>query len=734
MSFSRLAAALLVRRSRSSTAGWCARRAGRAVASRRCRARAPRSRTAAASRSAAIASRPRTSSSRCSVLTTQIGELDGPASACRHSRLLCAPVRVHVVDPPAYTPPYDHALCGGAGRARAPTSTLVTSALRLRRGARAPTATRSTSASTAAGRRAGRRAAPAARARAPRPRHAALPPRAPRDADVVHFQWLAVAAARRAPAAARAPARPHRPRRPAARAAPRPASPRSARLYERVDAVVVHSEHGRAPARRRGRASTRRRVDGHPARRVRPPARTCRAPAAAGRARRASSGPVVLLLRPACARTRASTCSLRGLAGDRRTPSCGSSGMPRMDIDGAAGGRAAGRALRRALRRRRGGRPALFRRADLVVLPYREIDQSGVLVHRARASAGRCCSATSAASRRSPRPAPRELVPPGDPGALHGALAACSATPRRRRALAAARARRGRGAYSLGRRSPSAHLALYERLGVGRGVMRAEGRLLGLRRAARLHAGRLPAAARGARPGAAPAAPRAEPAAAARRCRASRSSSPRTDEAAVIEAKVAQRARARLPARPPRGRSSPATARPTTPPRAPAPPAPTSCSTSRAAARSARRTPAVDAAPTARACWSRSPTPTRSGSADALRALVAAFADPRGRLRLRAGALRQRRTGTNQEGLYWRYEMWLRALESRLARVTGGNGAIYAVRPRGLHARRPGHGPRPLASRSTSSSAAAAPSTRPRRARRRRWSRRSRASSRASGA
>ena len=32
------------------------------------------------------------------------------------------------------------------------------------------------------------------------------------------------------------------------------------------------------------------------------------------------------------------------------------------------------------------------------------------------------------------------------------------------------------------------------------------------------------------------------------------------------------------------------------------------------------------------------------------------------------------------EGLYWRYEMWIRSLESRLAGVTGGNGAIYAVR------------------------------------------------------
>ncbi len=35
---------------------------------------------------------------------------------------------------------------------------------------------------------------------------------------------------------------------------------------------------------------------------------------------------------------------------------------------------------------------------------------------------------------------------------------------------------------------------------------------------------------------------------------------------------------------------------------------------------------------------------------------------------------------TNQEGLYWRFEMWQRARESQLASVTAGNGAIYAVR------------------------------------------------------
>ena len=64
---------------------------------------------------------------------------------------------------------------------------------------------------------------------------------------------------------------------------------------------------------------------------------------------------------------------------------------------------------------------------------------------------------------------------------------------------------------------------------------------------------------------------------------------------------------------------------------------------------------------------------------DALRALAAAFADPRvGYACGRVTFLDQ--GGTNQEGLYWRYEMWLRGHESALASVTAGNGAIYAVR------------------------------------------------------
>jgi cellulose synthase/poly-beta-1,6-N-acetylglucosamine synthase-like glycosyltransferase len=63
----------------------------------------------------------------------------------------------------------------------------------------------------------------------------------------------------------------------------------------------------------------------------------------------------------------------------------------------------------------------------------------------------------------------------------------------------------------------------------------------------------------------------------------------------------------------------------------------------------------------------------------ALRALVAPFADPRvGYVCGDVKFVNQR--GTNQEGLYWRYEMAVRRLESRLSSVTGGNGAIYATR------------------------------------------------------
>jgi len=64
---------------------------------------------------------------------------------------------------------------------------------------------------------------------------------------------------------------------------------------------------------------------------------------------------------------------------------------------------------------------------------------------------------------------------------------------------------------------------------------------------------------------------------------------------------------------------------------------------------------------------------------DALRKLVRNLSDPEvgyvcGQLRLETA------DGANLEGLYWRYEVWVREQESRASSITAGNGAIYAVR------------------------------------------------------
>jgi len=63
--------------------------------------------------------------------------------------------------------------------------------------------------------------------------------------------------------------------------------------------------------------------------------------------------------------------------------------------------------------------------------------------------------------------------------------------------------------------------------------------------------------------------------------------------------------------------------------------------------------------------------------ADAARALVAVFADPR--VGYACGQVIFSGDGSNQEGVYWRYELGLRELESRLCSITAGNGAIYAT-------------------------------------------------------
>ncbi len=71
----------------------------------------------------------------------------------------------------------------------------------------------------------------------------------------------------------------------------------------------------------------------------------------------------------------------------------------------------------------------------------------------------------------------------------------------------------------------------------------------------------------------------------------------------------------------------------------------------------------------------------------ALRALVGAFTQARvgyacGQVRFYRDPEKTPRgaVATNQEGVYWRYEMAVRGWESRLSSITAGNGAIYATR------------------------------------------------------
>jgi glycosyltransferase involved in cell wall biosynthesis len=288
-------------------------------------------------------------------------------------------VRVHVVDPSAYTPPYDHALCHALGAAGVEVE-LFTS-----RFAYGPVAVPEGYSRRELFYRAARFPANSRAQRAVKlAEH--VPDmlryrRAARDADVVHFQWLAVQHAdghllpgRRTAAGRRRPlvltahdVLPREPRR-GQLAAQR-------RLYDRFDAVVVHSEHGRERLTHElGLDPDRVRVIPHGVfahlADVPPSA------AAAGRTPFQSEKPVVLcfgLMRP----YKGIDVLLEAWRGIENAE-LWVAGMPRMDISALR--ESAPPNVRFVARFITDTElPAYFRRADLVVLPYREIDQSGVL-------------------------------------------------------------------------------------------------------------------------------------------------------------------------------------------------------------------------------------------------------------------------------------------------------------------------------------------------------------------
>jgi glycosyltransferase involved in cell wall biosynthesis len=106
--------------------------------------------------------------------------------------------------------------------------------------------------------------------------------------------------------------------------------------------------------------------------------------------------------------------------------------------------------------------PAFMRRADLVALPYRNIEQSGVLYTALAFGRPLVLSDVGAFPEIAERGAAR-LVPPGDPEALAEALRELLADPSGRERMAAAALAAAEGEYSwdeIGRRT----LALYERL------------------------------------------------------------------------------------------------------------------------------------------------------------------------------------------------------------------------------------------------------------------------------
>ncbi len=281
-------------------------------------------------------------------------------------------MRVQIVDPSAYTPPYDHALCRALAAAGAEVE-LYTSHFahgpvappegyeRREVFYRAATHVRSARA---------RRAVKLAEHVPDMLRYR----RAARAADVVHFQWLTVQhldgwlLPRGRPLVLTAHDILPREGGPGQRAAQR-------RLYDRFDAVVVHSEHGRRRLTRElGVEAQRVHVIPHGA--FEHLAADGGAEGADMSPPFATDEPVVLcfgLMRP----YKGIDLLLeawKGIEGAQLWVA----GAPRMDISALAAGAPAGV---RFVPRFIGDAelPAYFRRADLVVLPYREIDQSGVL-------------------------------------------------------------------------------------------------------------------------------------------------------------------------------------------------------------------------------------------------------------------------------------------------------------------------------------------------------------------
>jgi glycosyltransferase involved in cell wall biosynthesis len=367
-------------------------------------------------------------------------------------------VRVHLVDPSAFTPPYDHALAGALVTAGAEVE-LFTSRFAYGSVMEPAGYRREELFYRLAGRLQSARGRRLVKLGEHVPDMLRYRRRAA-SADVVHFQWLTVQHLDGLLLPRRSRGRPllltahdilPREARPGQRAAQR-------RSYERFDAIVVHSEHGRR------RLTEELGID---------PGRVHVIPHGAfahlaeqpvpdgplGRPPFETEQPVVLcfgLMRPYKG-IDVLLEAWRGIEGAELWIA----GMPRMDIEPLRAAAPPGvRFVPRFIGD--GELPAYFRAASLLVLPYREIDQSGVLFTALAFGKPLLLSDVGGFPEIAASGAAR-LVPAGDAAALHEALVSLLGDPQALAAMALRASAAGAGEYSwssIGQRT----LALYERL------------------------------------------------------------------------------------------------------------------------------------------------------------------------------------------------------------------------------------------------------------------------------
>lgn len=356
-------------------------------------------------------------------------------------------MKVQLVDPSAFTPPYDRALAAALARAGAEVELLTT---RFLYGPVPPA--EGYEVNELFYRRASARGLEAT-ARLPFKAAEHVPDmlrlRRTLDADVVHYQWLTIPPLdiRLLP--------PQRPRVMTAHyiLPPQPSrrQARSARrIFDAMDAVVAHSEHGAVRLRDEvGLDPAKVRVVPHGAfdYLARLPEEKPLPPELEG-----AEGPVVLsfgLLRPYKGIENLLEAFRRMAAAVPQPAELWIVGNPRMDV-----------APLRALADRVPSRvrfvtrfvedaeiPAIFRRADLVVLPYLDAEHSGVLYTGLAFGKPMVLSAVGGFPEVAAAGAAR-LVPPGDTPALASALEELIGDETARTELAAAATRAAAGPFS----------------------------------------------------------------------------------------------------------------------------------------------------------------------------------------------------------------------------------------------------------------------------------------------